>query len=149
MEIVVIDVGGTHVKVRATNHKELTKIPSGPRMTAKKMVAAVRKLIDGWQYDVITIGYPGAVIRGRIIHEPHNLGSGWVGFNFEKAFGHPVKIMNDAAMQALGSYKGKCMLFLGLGTGLGSAMIADGVSSQWSWRICLTRTTALMRITLG
>jgi polyphosphate glucokinase len=109
MRILVIDVG------------------SGPKMTANKMVAVVRKIVAGWKYDVITIGYPGLVLRGHIVCEPHNLGSGWVKFNFKKAFGCPVKIINDAAMQALGSYHGKRMLFLGLGTGLGSALIVDGV----------------------
>jgi polyphosphate glucokinase len=126
MKILVIDVGGTHVKVRASS-KELIKIPSGPAMTAGKMVAAVRKLIAGWQYDAVTIGYPGAVIHGRIVSEPHNLGGGWVGFDFRKSFRCPVRIMNDAAMQALGSYEGKRMLFLGLGTGLGAALIVDGI----------------------
>ncbi len=96
-------------------------------MTAKQMVAAVQKLIAGWAYDVITIGYPGLVLHGHIVGEPHNLGPGWVRFDFKKAFGCPVKIINDAAMQALGSYQGKRMLFLGLGTGLGSAMVVDGV----------------------
>ena len=127
MKILVIDVGGTHIKLRATSHKREIKIPSGPKMTARKMVAAVRKLIVGWQYEAITIGYPGAVLHGHIVGEPHNLGHGWVGFNFKKAFARPVKIINDAAMQALGSYEGKRMLFLGVGTGLGSAMIVDGV----------------------
>ena len=127
MNILVIDVGGTHVKARATSHKRRMEIPSGPKMTARKMVAAVRKLIVGWRYDAVTIGYPGAVLHGHIVAEPHNLGHGWVGFDFKKAFGCPVKIINDAAMQALGSYEGKRMLFLGLGTGLGSAMIVDGV----------------------
>ena len=103
------------------------EIPSGPKMTANKMVAAVRKITYGWNYDVVTMGYPGPVLHGHIIGEPHNLGHGWVRFNFKKAFGCPVKIINDAAMQALGSYAGKRMLFLGLGTGLGSAMIVDGV----------------------
>ena len=127
MKILVIDVGGTHIKLRATSHKSEIRIPSGPKMTARKMVAAVRKLIVGWQYEAITIGYPGAVLHGHIVGEPHNLGHGWVGFNFKKAFARPVKIINDAAMQALGSYEGKRMLFLGVGTGLGSAMIVDGV----------------------
>ena len=127
MKILVIDVGGTHIKLRATSHKREIKIPSGPKMTARKMVAAVRKLIVGWQYEAITIGYPGAVLHGHIVGEPHHLGHGWVGFNFKKAFARPVKIINDAAMQALGSYEGKRMLFLGVGTGLGSAMIVDGV----------------------
>ena len=127
MKILVIDVGGTHIKLCATSHKREIKIPSGPKMTARKMVAAVRKLIVGWQYEAVTIGYPGAVLHGHIIGEPHNLGHGWVGFNFKRAFARPVKIINDAAMQALGSYEGKRMLFLGVGTGLGSAMIVDGV----------------------
>jgi polyphosphate glucokinase len=127
MKILVIDVGGTHVKLRATSHKREIKIPSGPKMTARKMVATVRKLIVGWHYEAITIGYPGAVLHGHIVGEPHNLGHGWVGFNFKKAFARPVKIINDAAMQALGSYEGKRMLFLGVGTGLGSAMIVDGI----------------------
>jgi predicted NBD/HSP70 family sugar kinase len=127
MKILVLDVGGTHIKVRATGQKNRVEIPSGLKMTANKMVAAVGKIIAGWKYDVITIGYPGAVLHGHIVSEPHNLGHGWVKFNFKKAFGRPVKIINDAAMQALGSYQGKRMLFLGLGTGLGSAMIVDGV----------------------
>ena len=127
MKILVIDVGGTHIKLRATSHKREIKIPSGPKMTARKMVAAVRKLIVDWQYEAVAIGYPGAVLHGHIVGEPHNLGHGWIGFNFKKAFARPVKIINDAAMQALGSYEGKRMLFLGVGTGLGSAMIVDGV----------------------
>jgi polyphosphate glucokinase len=127
MRILVIDVGGTHVKVRATGHKQRVEIPSGPTMTAAKMVAAVRAATTGWKYDAISIGYPGPVIHGRPISEPCHLGSGWVGFDFKKAFGRPVKIVNDAAMQALGSYQGGRMLFLGLGTGLGSALIVDNV----------------------
>lgn len=125
-KILVIDVGGTHVKVLATGQSEQTQIDSGPTMTPKKMVAALRKVIAGWKYDVITIGYPGPVLRGRPLADPHNLGRGWVGFNFKKAFGCPVKIINDAAMQALGGYQGGQMLFLGLGTGLGSALVVDG-----------------------
>jgi len=127
MRILVIDVGGTHVKVRVFGHNRRMEIPSGPKMTANKMVVAVKKIIAGWKYDAITIGYPGPVLHGHIAGDPHNLGHGWVGFNFKKAFGCPVKIINDAAMQALGSYHGKRMLFLGLGTGLGSALIVDGV----------------------
>jgi len=127
MKILVIDVGGTHVKVRATGHQSRMKILSSPKMTPAKMVAAVKKVVAGWQYDAVTIGYPGVVLHGLITCEPHHLGHGWVGFDFKKAFGRPVKIINDAAMQALGSYEGKRMLFLGLGTGLGSAMIVDGV----------------------
>jgi polyphosphate glucokinase len=127
MNILVVDVGGTHVKVRRTGQKTELRIPSGPNMTADKMVTAVRKVAADWKFEAVTLGYPGAVIHGRIVSKPHNLGSGWVGFDFRKAFGCPVKIINDAAMQALGSYEGKRMLFLGLGTGLGSAMIIDGV----------------------
>jgi hypothetical protein len=127
MRILVIDVGGTHVKVLASGHKKRVEIPSGPKMTPAKMVAAVRAATAGWKYDAVSIGYPGPVVHGRPLSEPYNLGHGWVGFDFKKAFaGRPVKIVNDAAMQALGSYKGKRMLFLGLGTGLGSALIVDG-----------------------
>ena len=127
MKILVIDVGGTHVKVLASGHKKPIEIPSGPDMTAKKMVAAVRQATAGWKYDAVSIGYPGPVLHGRPLGEPHNLGRGWVGFDFRKAFNRPVKIINDAAMQALGSYHRGRMLFLGLGTGLGSALIVDGV----------------------
>src|SRR6266496_563780 len=127
MKILVIDVGGTHVKVLATGHKRPVEIRSGPDMTAKRMVAAVRQATAGWSYDAVSIGYPGPVLHGRPLSEPHNLGRGWVGFDFRKAFDRPVKIINDAAMQALGSYHGSRMLFLGLGTGLGSALIVDGV----------------------
>jgi hypothetical protein len=128
MRILVIDVGGTHVKVLATGHKQRVEFPSGPKMTPAKMLPMVRAAPAGWKYDAVTIGYPGPVVHGRPLGEPHNLGPGWVGFDFKKAFGrHPVKIINDAAMQALASYKGKRMLFLGLGTGLGSALIVDGV----------------------
>lgn len=127
MKILVIDIGGTHVKVLATGHRKFVEIPSGPKMTPAKMAAAVRAATKGWKYEVISIGYPGAVVHGRPFTEPHNLGSGWVGFNFRKAFGRPAKIINDAAMQALGSYQGGRMLFLGLGTGLGSALIVEDV----------------------
>jgi len=126
-KILVIDVGGTHVKVRVTGQREERKIDSGPTMTAARMVRDVKNLVEDWTYDVISIGYPGTVVHGRPVHEPHNLGGGWVSFNFAKALGRPVKMINDAAMQALGSYKGGSMLFLGLGTGLGSAMIIDGI----------------------
>jgi len=126
-KILVIDVGGTHVKVRVTGQREERKIDSGPTMTAARMVREVKNLVEDWTYDVISIGYPGTVVHGRPVHEPHNLGGGWVSFNFAKALGRPVKMINDAAMQALGSYKGGSMLFLGLGTGLGSAMIIDGI----------------------
>jgi predicted NBD/HSP70 family sugar kinase len=125
--ILAIDVGGTHVKVLATGQKEPVKIDSGPKMTAKKMVKLVRDATKDWNYSVVSIGYPGPVVHGHPLSEPHNLGGGWVGFDFRKAFGRPVKVVNDAAMQALGIYRGGRMLFLGLGTGLGSAMIVDGI----------------------
>jgi polyphosphate glucokinase len=125
--ILVIDVGGTNVKVLATGQKEPIKIPSGPKMTARKMVKEVRKATSGWKYSAVSIGYPGPVVHGRPLSEPRNLAGGWIGFDFKKAFGCPIKIVNDAAMQALGTYHGGRMLFLGLGTGLGSAMISDGV----------------------
>jgi hypothetical protein len=125
--ILVIDVGGTNVKVRATGQKEPVKIPSGKKMTAEKMVREVLKVSKGWKYEAVSIGYPGPVIHGHPLSEPHNLGGGWMGFDFKKAFKRPVKIVNDAAMQALGVYHGGRMLFLGLGTGLGSAMIVDGI----------------------
>ena len=124
--VLVIDVGGTHIKVGASDRKEVVKIESGAAMTPALMVPAVKKATAGWKYDVIAIGYPGPVLHGRPVAEPHNLGVGWVGFDFQKAFGKPVKLVNDAAMQALGSYEGGRMLFLGLGTGLGSALIVDG-----------------------
>jgi predicted NBD/HSP70 family sugar kinase len=113
--------------VLATGHRHPIKIPSGPSMTAKRMVRAVRKATAGWDFDVVSIGYPGAVLHGKPASEPHNLGGGWVGFNFRRAFGRPVRILNDAAMQALGSYRRGRLLFLGLGTGLGTALIVDGV----------------------
>jgi|SRR5580704_422813 polyphosphate glucokinase len=126
MKVLAIDVGGTNVKMLASGHEARRKFTSGPKLTAKQMVDEVRKIAADWKYDVVSIGYPGSVLDGRILAEPHNLGKGWVGFNFEKAFNCPVKVVNDAAMQALGSYKGGRMLFLGLGTGLGSAMIING-----------------------
>jgi polyphosphate glucokinase len=125
--ILAIDVGGTHVKVLATGRRKPLEIPSGPNMTAKQMVRKVRQGTTGWRYSVVSIGYPGPVLHGKPVSEPTNLGGGWVGFDFEKAFGHPVRVINDAAMQAMGSYKGGRMLFLGLGTGLGSALIVEGV----------------------
>jgi polyphosphate glucokinase len=125
--VLVIDVGGTHVKVRASGQSQPVKIASGRKMTAKRMVKDVLKATAGWKYSRISIGYPGPVAHGHPFHEPQNLGGGWVGFDFKKALGHPVKIVNDAAMQALGIYRGGRMLFLGLGTGLGTAMIVDGI----------------------
>ena len=127
LNVLVVDVGGTHVKLLATGRREPIKIPSNPAMTPAEMVAAVKTATAGWRYAAVSIGYPGAVLHGKPVAEPHNLGGGWVGFNFRKAFGCPVRIMNDAAMQALGSYRGGRMLFLGLGTGLGTALIVDGV----------------------
>jgi len=124
--ILVVDVGGTNVKMLATGQKEPRKFPSGPKLTARKMVSEVKKAVADWTFDCVTVGYPGPIINGHPLREPHNLGKGWVGFDFHAAFGCPVKLINDAAMQALGSYEGRRMLFLGLGTGLGSAMIVDG-----------------------
>ncbi len=127
MNVLVVDVGGTHVKILATGQKQFREFPSGPTLSAKQMVGGVKKLARDWKYDAVSIGYPGPVIRNRPLAEPHNLGRGWMGCDFKTAFKRPVKVVNDAAMQALGSYKGGKMLFLGLGTGLGSAMIADGI----------------------
>ena len=126
MKILTIDVGGNHIKFLLQGETERRKFDSGPEMTAQAMVDGVKEAVEGWDFDAVSIGYPGVVLRGRPITEPKNLGEGWVGFDFEQAFGHPVKIINDAAMQALGSYEGGRLLFLGLGTGLGSAMIVDG-----------------------
>jgi polyphosphate glucokinase len=126
MKILAIDVGGTHLKVQCTGVDEVRRVDSGLGMTAEKMVAAVKEMTHDWEFDVITIGYPGPVLHNKIAREPHNLGPGWVRQNFERAFGKPVKIINDAAMQALGSYEGGRMLFLGLGTGLGAALIVNG-----------------------
>jgi len=126
-KVLVIDVGGTSVKILATGQQEHRAFPSGHKMTPKQMVLGVKKLAAGWRYDVVSMGYPGPVLRGRPVAEPYNLASGWVGFDFAGAFGAPVKVINDAAMQALGSYEGGKMLFLGLGTGLGTAMIVEGI----------------------
>ena len=127
MKTLVIDVGGTHIKVLMTGQRKPVKLPSGKHMTPGIMVRAVRAATEGWKYDNVSIGYPGPVVRGRPILEPWNLGKGWVKYDFAKAFKRPVRIINDAAMQALGSYAGRTMLFLGLGTGLGSTMIVDGI----------------------
>ena len=127
MNVLVIDVGGTHVKILATGQSEPRKFDSGPTLTARKMVVGVKKLAGDWKYEAVSIGYPGPVLHGRPLAEPHNLASGWVGINYRAAFGHPVKVVNDAAMQALGGYRGGKMLFLGLGTGLGSTLIVDGI----------------------
>jgi polyphosphate glucokinase len=126
MNVLVIDVGGTNVKILATGHDDARKVPSGPRMTADRMVSAVKTLAKGWTYDAVSIGYPGPARCDHVVADPHNLGSGWVGFDFAAAFGRPVKLINDAAMQALGSYNTGTLLFLGLGTGLGSALVVSG-----------------------
>jgi len=125
--ILVIDVGGSHVKCVAGNHRHRIRFKSGPKLKPDSMVKRILERIKGWQFDAVSIGYPGVVNREKIVREPYNLGSGWVGFDFEAAFGCPVKIANDAAMQALGRYEGGKMLFLGLGTGLGATLIVDGV----------------------
>ncbi len=125
--ILAIDVGGTHVKILATGQKDHRKFESGKTLTPAKMVAEVKKLAQGWTYNVVSIGYPGPVLRNRPIAEPHNLAKGWVGFDFKRAFNHPVKVINDAAMQALGSYRKGTMLFIGLGTGLGATIIVNGL----------------------
>lgn len=127
MKVLVVDVGGTHVKILATGQTSRREFISGPTMKPEEMVREVLKAAQGWEYDAISIGYPGPVLRGKPVAEPHHLGVGWVGFNFEAAFGCPVKVINGAAMQALGSYDGGKMLFLGLGTGLGSAVVVDGI----------------------
>jgi polyphosphate glucokinase len=127
MNVLAVDVGGTHVKILATGQTEPRKFASGPALTPSKMVTGVKKLAGDWTYEVVSLGYPGPVLRNRPVADPHNMAPGWMGFNFEKAFGCPVRVTNDAAMQALGSYKGGKMLFLGLGTGLGSTMIVNGI----------------------
>jgi polyphosphate glucokinase len=124
--VLAIDVGGSHVKTRISGRREVRLFESGPTLTPRLMAARVRKLNSDLKYDAVSIGYPGVVVHGKIVTEPYNLGHGWVGFDFRKAFGRPTLLMNDAAMQAIGSYEGGRMLFLGLGTGLGSALIVDG-----------------------
>lgn len=126
MNVLVVDVGGSHVKILATGQAEPRKFSSGPKMTAEEMVSGVQDLAADWKYDVVSIGYPGPARRNQVVSDPHNLAKGWVGFDFSSAFGRPVKVINDAAMQALGSYRSGIMLFLGLGTGLGSALVVDG-----------------------
>jgi polyphosphate glucokinase len=127
MKILVIDIGGTNIKVASSDNRVPIKIPSGPTMTAEKMTKDVLAATKDWEYDCISIGYPGPVVHDRPLAEPHNLAAGWVDFPYQKAFGKPLRFINDAAMQALGGYKAGRMLFLGIGTGLGSAMIFDGV----------------------
>ena len=125
--ILVVDIGGTHVKILATGQKKRRRFPSGQGLTPRQMVKGVKELAADWAYDAVSIGYPGPVRNGVPAREPYNIGKGWVGFDFEAAFSRPVRIINDAAMQALGSYKRGTMLFLGLGTGLGSAMVVEGI----------------------
>jgi polyphosphate glucokinase len=127
MKVLAIDVGGNHVKLLVSGEKEPRRFDSGPKLTPLRMASEVKKAAADWKYDRVSIGYPGPVLRNQIMAEPHNLGKGWIGFRFDKAFGHPVKVVNDAAMQALGSYHGGKMLFLGLGTGLGTALVFDGI----------------------
>ncbi len=126
MKILVIDIGGTNVKVKHSDYEEVRKYPSGPELTPNQLVAAVTSLAHDWEYDAVSIGYPGPVAGGKIVREPVNLARGWVGYDLAASFGKPVRLINDAAMQALGSYDGGRMLFLGLGTGLGNALIIDG-----------------------
>ena len=125
--ILVVDVGGTHIKLRIDNRGAIGEFDSGRKMTPGRMMRKIRKLMRGRHYDAVSIGYPGVVIHGRIVANPHNLGNGWLGYDFAHAFGKPVRVINDAAMQAIGSYEGGRMLFLGLGTGLGATLIIDGV----------------------
>jgi polyphosphate glucokinase len=124
--VLAIDIGGTHVKILAAGQTEKRAAASGPTLTPRRMVTAVKRLATGWPFDAVAIGYPGPVLHNRPLFEPHNLGRGWVGFDYARAFGKPVRILNDAAMQALGSYKGGRMLFIGLGTGLGTAVVSHG-----------------------
>jgi len=126
LKILVIDIGGTNVKVKANNAEERRKIPSGDFMTPELLVEKVKENTQDWDYDYISIGFPSVVKNGQIVQEPVNIGKGWVGFDFEAAFGKPVRILNDAAMQALGSYQGGTLLFMGFGTGMGTAIIVDG-----------------------
>ena len=127
MKVLAIDVGGTHVKTLLSGEDTPRKFDSGPKMTARDMVKGVKAITKDWKYDAISIGYPGVVVRNKPVTEPHNMAEGWVGFHYERAFGCPVKIINDAAMQALGSYRKGRMLFLGLGTGLGTAVVSDNI----------------------
>jgi len=128
MNILVVDIGGSHVKVLVTGQDQARRFVSGPTLTPRRMISRIRKLVGDWKFGRVSVGYPGPVLRNRPASEPWNLGKGWIGFDFEAAFGRPVKVVNDAVMQALGSYRRGKMLFLGLGTGLGSAMIMNGVA---------------------
>jgi polyphosphate glucokinase len=125
--VLAVDVGGSHVKALTSTESERRRFKSGPSLTAEQMVAGVLEVVDGWSWDVASVGIPTPIRRGKVVAEPVNLGEGWVGFDFEATLGKPTKVVNDATMQAVGSYEGGRMLFLGLGTGLGSTLIADGV----------------------
>lgn len=127
MKVLAVDVGGSHVKILATGQRQKREVVSGPKMTARQMVSRVKRLSEGWAYNAVSVGFPGPVLHNRPVAEPYNLGPGWIGFDFESAFDLPVRVVNDAAMQALGSYEGGKMLFLGLGTGLGSTMIVNSI----------------------
>lgn len=127
MKILVVDIGGSNVKVLATGREKRAKFPSGPELTPQDMVTGVLRETADWEYEAISVGYPGPVVDGKPAVDPKNLGDGWMDFDYEAAFGKPVKFINDAAMQALGSYNGGRMLFLGLGTGLGTALVIDGI----------------------
>src|SRR5947209_2303913 len=130
MKVLVIDIGGNNVKILASGQKEPLKFPSGPSLTPEKMIAGVKKLTANWDYDAVSIGVPAPVLQGELLVDPRNLGPGWVGFDFSAAFGAPVKVVNDAAMQALGSHRGGKMLFFGLGTGLGAAVVINGIAES-------------------
>ncbi len=125
--VLAVDVGGSHVKLLVSSETERRRFRSGPKLTAAEMVAGVLEQAGTWNYDVVSVGIPAQVRGGLVVHDPVNLGTGWVGFDYKAAFGKPTKVINDAAMQAIGAYDGGRMLFLGLGTGLGSAMIVDGL----------------------
>ena len=127
MKILVIDIGGTNIKLLASGQRTPVKVPSGPKLTPRQMMDEVLEATESWDFDAVSIGYPGPVARNKPKQEPVNLGRGWTRFNYERAFGRPVRMINDAAMQALGSYSGRTMLFLGLGTGLGNTLVIDGV----------------------
>jgi predicted NBD/HSP70 family sugar kinase len=127
MNVLVIDIGGSNIKILATGQPERIKIPSGANFTPEEMVNLVKENSKNWKYEAVTMGFPGVVKNNKIVNEPRNLGTGWTSFDFEKAFGCPIKIINDAAMQALGSYEGKNLLFLGLGTGLGTALVYNKI----------------------
>jgi len=127
VKILVIDVGGNNVKLLVSGHQKPRKFPSGPSFTARQMVSEVKRVTEGWKWDVVSIGLPSPVRDGRPLEEPVNLGSGWVRYDYRRGLGKPVRMLNDAAMQALGSYRGGRMLFLGLGTGLGAALVLEGL----------------------